>query len=146
MRLVHRVALVLSLLAIPLVNLTVPEARASDMELTKKQADEVIASGQLKQVKSKSDLPKVWYESMGVDSMADVGKPFSAGCTGGEPHSRIIAAAISDKYGVLLYEQGGIAYFRRLKLFSHTNKNIDCVYTENIDEKRIADIEDKFSK
>jgi uncharacterized UPF0160 family protein len=131
---------------VALANVAVPKARASEMELTKKQADEVIASGQLKQVKSKSDLPKVWYEAMGVDSMADVGKAFSAGCTGGDPHSRIIAAAISDKYGVLLYEQGGIAYFRHLKLFSHTNKNVDCVYTENIDEKRIADIVDKISK
>ena len=142
----HRVALGFSLLVVLLVNVTVLEGRVDEMELTKKQADEVIASGQLKQVKSKSDLPKVWYRGMGVESMSDVGGPFSAGCTGSEPHSRVIAAAISDKYGVLLYEQGGIAHFRKLKLFSHKDKGIDCVYSENIDEERIANIEDKFSK
>jgi hypothetical protein len=116
------------------------------MELTKTQADQIIASAQLKGIKSKSDLPKAWYQAMGMDNMSDAGGPFSAGCTGSEPHSRMIAAAISDKYGVLLFEQGGIAHFRRLKLFSHTGKNIDCVYSEEVDENRIANIEDKFVK
>ncbi|PWT97658.1 MAG: hypothetical protein C5B53_07775 [Candidatus Melainabacteria bacterium] len=146
MRFTHRVALGLGLLVVLLLNITVLEGRASEMELTKKQADAVINSGQLKQVKSKSDLPKVWYRGMGVENMSDVDGPFSAGCTGPEPHSRVIAAAISDKYGLLLYEQGGIAFFRNLKLYSHKDNKIDCVYEESVDDKRISEIEGKFSK
>jgi hypothetical protein len=141
-----RAVLVFSLLVGALVSVDAQAGGDDTMTLTKQQANEVIASGKLKRVKSKSDFPENWRSGMGLTDMADVNGPFSAGCTGPEPHSRMIAGAVSDHYGLLIYEVGGIAYFRNLKLYSNEKNGFACVYTESVDQQRILDIEKKIGK
>jgi hypothetical protein len=146
MRFNRRTILRLSLLLGTLLNVTVLEGKVDETMLTQKQADEVIASGKLKRLKSKSDFPKIWYREMGLDDMSDVDGSFSVGCTGNEPHTRMIAGAVSEQYGLLIYEQGGIAYFRNLKLYRRENNKVECVHSESVDEARIKSIEGKLRK
>jgi len=138
-------ALLLSCLIGALLNITGSAAEVDQAMMTKQQVDEVIASGKLKLVKSKSDFPEFWRASTGLTSMSDIGGPFSSGCTGPPPHCRMIAGAVSDRYGLIIYEQGGVAYFCNLKLYRHENNKVDCVYSEGVDQARIDAIRKKLS-
>ncbi len=118
---------------------------ANGMKLTQQEALGVITSARLKKLKSKLEFSKLWYDDMGLDSMSDINGPFSAGCTGAEPHCRMVVGAVSQDYALVIYEQGGIIYFRKLKLYKHGSNGVDCVYTETVNHERIGEIEGKLT-
>jgi len=124
-----------------------PVRAADDASMmTRQQADTLLASGRLRHLRSKSEIPKVWWEAMGLDGMSDIGGPFSSGCTGPEPHRRLITGAISEPYAVLVTEQGGIAYFTELRLFKHKKDAVKCVYHESVREPRLNEIREKLGE
>lgn len=114
--------------------------------MNKKEADHIIATENLHSLKSKADFPQVWYNYMGLERMADKNGPFDAGCTGPGPHIRFVAGAVSDKYGLIIYEQGGIAYFHVLELYAKKTHKVEQVYRENLDSKRLTELENKLKK
>jgi hypothetical protein len=116
------------------------------MTMTKKQAEEIIATGELKQIKSKSDLSEIWFKAMSLKHMSDLGGGFSAACTGTESHSRMIAAAISEKYGLLIAEHGGIVHICNLSLYCREKNEVIRVYSEAVNALRIAEIVNKLGK
>lgn len=148
MRLLANAVSALCLILSTFLNLTVSasEVNAMTATLTKQQADQILSSSKFKRVKSKSDFPTDWSKGMNLGDMSDVDGPFSSGCTGPEPHLRMVTGAVSDKYALIIYEQGGIAYFRTLNLFSRDNGGVSCVYSEKPDQTRIEDIESKIGQ
>ena len=104
--------------------------------LTKPQAEKILQSGKLHGVKTKNDIPRAWWQAMGLEHMSDINGPFAAGCTGPEPHCRLVAAALSDESAALISETGGIAYFVHLRLFEKEGAEVKCVYEEMIQEAR----------
>jgi hypothetical protein len=105
---------------------------ADETAISKRQADALLSSGKLKPVKKKAEMPKIWWSAMNLDSMSDIGGPFSAGCTGSEPHRRMVAGAVAEPYGVLIEEQGGIAYMMELRVFKHEKNAVKRVYSEMV--------------
>jgi hypothetical protein len=89
--------------------------------LTQNQVDDLLASGKFKRAKSKSEIPKLWWEGMGLNELSDIGGPFDSGCTGSKPHSRLLAAAISQPFAVVICERGGRSHFGSLTVL----KNVD---------------------
>ncbi len=123
------------------------DGQSADSSLmTKQQADSLLASSKIKAVKKKSDIPKIYWDALGLEPMADVGEKFDAGCTGSGPHSRLIAAGVGDAYACIISEQGGIAYFRRFRVFKNENNSVKCVYTEMVNQdQRCDEIRKKLS-
>jgi len=114
--------------------------------MTKQQADSLLESSKLKSIKKKSDIPKIYWDAMGLEPMADVGGQFDAGCTGSAPHSRLVAGAVGDRYACIISEQGGIAYFKQFRVFKNENNSIKCVYTEMVNQdERCNQIKRKLS-
>lgn len=66
-----------------------------------------------------NDLPSEVRAELG--DMADVGKPFAAGCVGGPgvPHQRLISGFVGNNRCWVAFESGGFAYMHRLALYSH---------------------------
>jgi hypothetical protein len=136
-------ALIIALIATATMN---SECKAADEtpNISRQQADGLLSSGKFKHVRSKSEIPKVWWQAMSLEHMSDIGGPFSAGCTGTEPHRRLITGAVNEPYAIILSEQGGIAYMCELRIYKHDKDAIKSIYFENVFNPRIAEIQKKL--
>jgi hypothetical protein len=114
--------------------------------LTQNQVDDLLASGRFKSVKSKSEIPKLWWEGMGLNGLSDIGGPFDPGCTGGKPHSRLIAAAVSQPFAVVVCEKGGRSHFGSLTVLKHVDGVVLSVYTENLQMADLPKLLEKLGK
>ncbi len=122
---------------------TASESQASK-DLTKEGANHLLASGKFKPVSSKKDIPKLWWPTMNLEGVSDIGGAFSAGCTGNEPHRRLLLASVSEPYALSLTEQGGIAYFVEFKIYKHEENSFRQIYFEQVREPRIKEIRQKL--
>ena len=59
--------------------------------------------------------------------IADSGEPFSAGCTGNEPHTRLIYAGVAKDTVFVYLEHGGYAHYMTVAVYWKNDKGI---YTE----------------
>ncbi len=115
--------------------------------ITRQQADDLLSSGKFRPVRSRDEIPKLWWDGMGLEGMSDIGGPFSAGCTGPGAHKRVIAAAVSEPFAVLISEQGGIAYFATFAVFERKQRGVQCVYRETgVLEPRLSELLKKFAQ
>lgn len=114
--------------------------------MTKEEFDKILSTGKLKRVKSKHDFPHRWYSAMGLSGMSEVDGPFAGGCTEQGPRERMVLGAFSEEYGLLIYEQGGLAHWVWANLYQHLSKNAkpEQVYMEDVGKKdgtRVKEIE-----
>jgi hypothetical protein len=114
--------------------------------MSKQQVDTLLASGKFHRVKTKAEVPKVWWKAMELENLSDIGGPFDPGCTGNQPHRRLVAAALSEPYGVMVSEQGGIAYMTEFRVFKHEKDAVTSVYFENVREQRLREILKKLGQ
>lgn len=114
-------------------------------KMTKEEAEALLSASKFTKVKSRNDIPKVWWEAMGLENMSDIGGAFSAGCTGPAPHVRLAAGAISEPYALTVSEHGGFAYYHRLNIYKRDNGKIECVYTEMMQPPRVDEIIKKLT-
>lgn len=122
-------------------NISAVQASHDASQMRRQEVDKLLSSGKFKHVKGKSDLPKIWWKSMELDGMSDIGGRFSAGCTGSDPHCRLMAAAVSEPYAAEVSEQGGAKYSTVFRFFKHGKDATNCVYLEYIFKKsRMAEI------
>ncbi|HEY9791515.1 MAG TPA: hypothetical protein V6D22_14025 [Candidatus Obscuribacterales bacterium] len=119
---------------------------AEPQMMTKQQAEALLASGKFHHVKSKSEIPKLWWKAMTLDGLSDIGGPFSAGCTGTEPHRRLMAAAVSEPYAVTVTEQGGIAYMTDIRIFKREKDSVSSVYYESLHDPRLHEVLKKLGQ
>jgi hypothetical protein len=119
-------------------------AEDDSAKLSKDAADKLLVSGHFKPVKSKNELPNIWWQAIGLNNMSDIGGPFSAGCTGTAPHRRLLLAAVDEPYAIILSESGGIAYMTRFQIYKHEKENVREIYSEYVQEPRIEEIEKKL--
>ncbi len=97
-------------------SLGVNSAMSQEAAVLSKEA-EALKKAEFRKATSLKDLPSEVRSALG--EIADVGKPFAAGCVGGPgvPHQRLICAFVSDNRCWVSYESGGFAYMRRVALF-----------------------------
>ncbi len=112
--------------------------------LTKEQAEKILHSDKLKGVSKKNEIPKEWWQPMELEQVSDINGPFSSGCTGPEPHCRLVCAAVSNEFAATIVESGGFAYFIKLRLFEKKAGQITSVYTELIQEARLKELRELF--
>lgn len=113
-------------------------------KITREAADSLLVSGNFKPVKSKKEIPKLWWQALGLDSLSDIGGPFSSGCTGAEPHARLKLSAVSEPHAIVIFERGGIAYMTVFEIYKHEKDGIRLVYTEDVSQPRFAEIQRKL--
>jgi hypothetical protein len=125
----------------------IPAAFAAPGEenmISKESADKLLSSQKFKPVKSKNEIPKLWWHAEDLENLSDIGGAFDAGCTGQGPHRRLMLGAVNEPYSIVITEQGGIAYLTEFKVYKHEGNSVHLIYSEMIRDPRVNEIRKKL--
>ena len=75
---------------------------------------------------------RLYQEEGDVMRIADAGKKYSAGCTGGDPHERLICFVEMHNRYIFFYEHGGYAWGTHCFIFNVNEKKVDNVLSLHI--------------
>lgn len=89
--------------------------KSSPIRMSDEDVVKFIDSDKLEILKTKAAVPEAVIKQFG--RISDPGGPFSGGCTGPDPHSRMILAARQANLVLFCYESGGFAYYRKATIY-----------------------------